>query len=687
MNKNEFKQIDQKDCSLYVFKYFLHYKEGINISIDELKLQTKYQVNGISLEDFNQSIMNQNWEIAVYNTDFDTLTKINDSEFPFAAIVNTFDENHMVLLTEFNAENIVYYDPNIGSEVCLKLNEFKKIFKEVLIEFKKRKTNIQSIKSSKDSINPKLTTNLSLWELHKSHLFLFFILLLELSFLILIPIINKRIINVITIYKLENELILIGISTIVVIIFLYLFQNIVNRITKRIYLKKSHQNIHLILTKFQVQNKKIINKFTSIEIKNRLSSLYEIVLLKETFIPNLLINILSFGISLIILRNINNIMLITLFVLGLVLVSVCLIQKRIFETHFNAILGQSYLMDQTFDNYINSINEFMQESLSSKTLIKWNEESKKFQEISFIYDQKLNYINTFNALLEIIIPLLIGFIGVSEIWNNRLEISNFIYFLTSLNLFLKPLKGFFINLSDYLNFKEKSKLINVFKENVYSNNLIDKILIDKIMKIQISYGEFTYFNTNKPAIDIDRLIFEDKSKILGINGSGKSTLSKIIAGLLPLDKGEILINDTSCNVFLNKDIKEKIYYLNSEQSMLKLTISEFLMINNNQHFYNILNKHNFLELFQMIKLDYKMLEWKRLNELSKGQIAFVKILKLLIYDFDVVILDEAFENISIEVFKMLKQRLNQYLKDKIVIEISHNNKYIFDSGKEVYLNA
>ncbi|UWV83030.1 hypothetical protein [Mycoplasmopsis cynos] len=223
----------------------------------------------------------------------------------------------MVLLTEFNAENIVYYDPNIGSEVCLKLNEFKKIFKEVLIEFKKRKTNIQSIKSSKDSINPKLTTNLSLWELHKSNLFLFFILLLELSFLILIPIINKRIINVITIYKLENELILIGISTIVVIIFLYLFQNIVNRITKRIYLKKSHQNIHLILTKFQVQNKKIINKFTSIEIKNRLSSLYEIVLLKETFIPNLLINILSFGISLIILKNINNIMLITLFVLEL----------------------------------------------------------------------------------------------------------------------------------------------------------------------------------------------------------------------------------------------------------------------------------------------------------------------------------------------------------------------------------
>ncbi|MCU9935879.1 cysteine peptidase family C39 domain-containing protein [Mycoplasmopsis cynos] len=178
MNKNEFKQIDQKDCSLYVFKYFLHYKEGINISIDELKLQTKYQVNGISLEDFNQSIMNQNWEIAVYNTDFDTLTKINDSEFPFAVIVNTFDENHMVLLTEFNAENIVYYDPNIGSEVCLKLNEFKKIFKEVLIEFKKRKTNIQSIKSSKDSINPKLTTNLSLWELHKKpFIFIFYFII------------------------------------------------------------------------------------------------------------------------------------------------------------------------------------------------------------------------------------------------------------------------------------------------------------------------------------------------------------------------------------------------------------------------------------------------------------------------------------------------------------------------------
>ncbi|WAM04524.1 cysteine peptidase family C39 domain-containing protein [Mycoplasmopsis cynos] len=158
-----------------MFLNIFYITKKINISIDELKLQTKYQVNGISLEDFNQSIMNQNWEIAVYNTDFDTLTKINDSEFPFAAIVNTFDENHMVLLTEFNAENIVYYDPNIGSEVSLKLNEFKKIFKEVLIEFKKRKTNIQSIKSSKDSINPKLTTNLSLWELHKSFIYFYFL--------------------------------------------------------------------------------------------------------------------------------------------------------------------------------------------------------------------------------------------------------------------------------------------------------------------------------------------------------------------------------------------------------------------------------------------------------------------------------------------------------------------------------
>ncbi|SYV97076.1 Uncharacterised protein, partial [Mycoplasmopsis edwardii] len=58
---SKYKQIDTRDCSLYVFKYFLENFKDKHVNIDELKFQTTYDENGVSLSNFDKIINLYNW--------------------------------------------------------------------------------------------------------------------------------------------------------------------------------------------------------------------------------------------------------------------------------------------------------------------------------------------------------------------------------------------------------------------------------------------------------------------------------------------------------------------------------------------------------------------------------------------------------------------------------------------------
>ena len=61
--------------------------------------------------------------------------------------------------------------------------------------------------------------------------------------------------------------------------------------------------------------------------------------------------------------------------------------------------------------------------------------------------------------------------------------------------------------------------------------------------------------------------------IVGPNGAGKSTLLKIILGLLPLQKGEILVDG---NVYNGKQSLYKISYVSQKLKLLKQVFLQVL---------------------------------------------------------------------------------------------------------------
>lgn len=82
-----------------------------------------------------------------------------------------------------------------------------------------------------------------------------------------------------------------------------------------------------------------------------------------------------------------------------------------------------------------------------------------------------------------------------------------------------------------------------------------------------------------------------------------------------------------------------------------------------------------------IKLDDIL--YDNAKKFSSGQKQIINCLQLLTKNFDLILLDEAFENISQENFKILKKIIKDFQKDAIFIEVSHSKRYLFSDSRVI----
>ena len=154
--------------------------------------------------------------------------------------------------------------------------------------------------------------------------------------------------------------------------------------------------------------------------------------------------------------------------------------------------------------------------------------------------------------------------------------------------------------------------------------------------------------------------------LTGPNGSGKTTLLKIIRGLVIADKGEIKIERSS---------SQKLTYsyvdANNRSFLHRLSVKE------NLRYFMALNKSDrplekidqCADVFQAGAL----LE-KTFSELSSGQMQLISIMRGVLEEPMVLLLDEALVNLDKEMLNIVLTFLKDLVskEEKLVIICSHN---------------
>ncbi len=143
--------------------------------------------------------------------------------------------------------------------------------------------------------------------------------------------------------------------------------------------------------------------------------------------------------------------------------------------------------------------------------------------------------------------------------------------------------------------------------------------------------------------------------IQGKSGSGKTTLIRLLMGLENIDKGSIEgILDKKISVVFQED-----------RLCENLTLmSNIKLVANN------IDKSLIIEYLEQIGLEN--CAYKSVKDLSGGMKRRVAILRALLYEFELLILDEPFKGLDDDTKLKVIEFLKDKIKDKTVIIVTHD---------------
>ena len=145
---------------------------------------------------------------------------------------------------------------------------------------------------------------------------------------------------------------------------------------------------------------------------------------------------------------------------------------------------------------------------------------------------------------------------------------------------------------------------------------------------------------------------------LGLNGVGKSTLLKIIMGLVKQDEGEVLFNGEKLNYKTYENIAFVPDVLNTYGDMKIKDAFEYMSM--------MYEKWDMDKAYEMLK-DFKLTDDLKINKLSKGNIARVKLILGFARHPEYLLLDEPFSGIDIFTREKFIESLIGYMDNDIGI--------------------
>ena len=228
----------------------------------------------------------------------------------------------------------------------------------------------------------------------------------------------------------------------------------------------------------------------------------------------------------------------------------------------------------------------------------------------------------------------------------------------------------FTDMSPVSNNNTSSQNFNIFNSlSIYKDQ--------KKISVQIKNGEIFYISS-EPILTNINITLEIGSiiSIIGSSGSGKSSLGKLFSGLMPIGKGDILINNKYIS---NKDELMKIFhYVPQKPFVFKGNIYENITFQELENANSIMKNEVRKSLIKAGLNDNKWLDptfkiFDAGKNLSGGEAQRIALARVLYKDPEILILDEFTSSIDQDTEKSILQNLKKYQteKDKTIIIISH----------------
>ncbi len=369
--------------------------------------------------------------------------------------------------------------------------------------------------------------------------------------------------------------------------------------------------------------------------------------------------------------------LIVLFILILFTIWFYLITPYIRENEKRRFMEKSNLFSSLFENIdgLQVIKSFRMEGLFMQRL------APKIKSILAI-QRKVRYVNLVNSgIINFIIIVasifILVFLSINVITDKSMSVGQIITFIA---LSYQVFSAVSSILDQNLDLQENEIILNRYFDFSKGDNKTDaaaqhsKIKSFELDSVEFKNVAFHYIPQRPVFTNLSVVINKgDKIQLDGANGAGKSTFCKVLSLLYAPDSGDIFINNEKYQFYNPTALRKKILLVSNEDILFNDTLGYNITFDYTTNASKILSLAKEIGLYNFIAdkaegLDFIINEQGK--NLSTGQRKKILMMRALLSDAALLILDETLSGID----KESKEKIENYLNtitDRSFIIISH----------------
>ncbi len=225
-----------------------------------------------------------------------------------------------------------------------------------------------------------------------------------------------------------------------------------------------------------------------------------------------------------------------------------------------------------------------------------------------------------------------------------------------------------------------------------SNPTQQPLPVNHGLDITLSNIKVVYRNNEVPQLNIPslRVVTGERIALIGHMGSGKSTLLKLLAGLIPVDQGQLLVNHRDIGQWQPHDYRNHVVYLGSDPVLFRGNLRSNLKLGrhwlSDEECLSALKSMGLSDWIAHLPngLDHEVQEHGR--NLSSGQRQALILARICLIQPRLLLLDEADSHLDSQTQELLLRLLKQLPANCGVIYATHKTSHLATATRIVLMH-
>ncbi len=386
----------------------------------------------------------------------------------------------------------------------------------------------------------------------------------------------------------------------------------------------------------------------------------------------------------------------------LTLVSLSVLPFLIYATFlFRKKVRESY-RDVRFQ--LARLNSYMQEHVVGMSIIqlfsKEKKENKNFADINNAHKEaninSIFYFAIFFPIVEILssgaIALIIWY-GGGDVIKGTMTIGVLFAFIQYTEMFFRPIR----DLSEKYNIMQTAMASSerVFKlldnNTIIENPSTPKTINNFRGNVDFKNVWFAYNNDDYVLKDISFSVSEGETvAIVGATGAGKSSIINLLNRFYDVNKGSILVDGVDLRELSKEDLRKQISIVLQDIFLFSGTIASNISLGDssitNEQIIDAAKTVGADSFISKLPEKYDAEVKEKGATLSVGQKQLISFARALVFNPQILILDEATSSIDTETEVLIQQAIEKLLKGRTSMVIAHRLSTIQNSDKIIVLH-